>query len=89
MDGERGVEHGSGLGAFLVMEASHRTLPYPTIPYPTLEGKDEEDGRTESERVRGRNRERDRDRDRERERDRDRVGLLAGGESGPLRILVD
>ena len=30
------VERGSGLGAFLVLEASHRTLPYPTLPYPTL-----------------------------------------------------
>ena len=30
------VEHGSGLGAFLVLEASHWTLPYPTLQYPTL-----------------------------------------------------
>ena len=30
------LEHGSGLGAVLVLEASHRTLPYPTLPYPTL-----------------------------------------------------
>ena len=36
------VQHGSGLGAFSVLEASHRTLPYPTVSYPTLPYPDHE-----------------------------------------------